>query len=83
MRPGGREDWAVKIIENFGKSLYRCIEKKPTHLTTKKCLPAQNKKKQQNKLLQEQHWTHITMQNMHQGGEKMVDMLVKQGKYAC
>ena len=40
-------------------------------------------KKQQNKLLQEQHWTHITMQNMHQGGGKMVDMLVKQGKYAC
>ena len=47
MRPGGREDWPIKIIETSGKSLERCIVKTDpfngNQCLDKTCLPAQNK----------------------------------------
>jgi hypothetical protein len=47
MRPGGREEWPIKIIETSGKSLERCIVKTDpfngNQCLDKKCLPAQNK----------------------------------------
>ena len=47
MRPGGREEWPIKIIETYGKSLERFIVKTDpfngNQCLDKKCLPAQNK----------------------------------------
>ena len=46
MRPGGREDWPIKIVETAGKSLERClVTADPFHgnkCSDKSCLPARN-----------------------------------------
>ena len=46
MRPGGREEWPIRIIETSGKSLERCIVKTDpfngNQCSDKNCLPAQN-----------------------------------------
>ena len=50
LRPGGREEWHIKIIEMAGKTLERCLVKvdpfNGNRCTDKSCLPAQNPKKQ-------------------------------------
>ena len=47
MRPGGREEWAIRIIETSGKPLERCIVKTDpfngNQCLDSKCLPAKNK----------------------------------------
>ena len=46
MRPGGREDWPIKIVETAEKSLERClVTADPFHgnkCSDKSCLPARN-----------------------------------------
>ena len=46
MRPGGREEWPIKIIETSGKSLERCLVKTDpfggNKCLDKNCLPSQN-----------------------------------------
>ena len=46
MRPGGREEWPIRIIETSGKSLEHCIVKTDpfngNQCLDKNCLPAQN-----------------------------------------
>ena len=46
MRPGGREEWPIKIIETSGKSLERClVQNDPfdgNKCLDKNCLPSQN-----------------------------------------
>ena len=48
MRPGGRESWAIKMIETAGKSLENCLVKtdpfEGNQCSDKSCLPANNPK---------------------------------------
>ena len=48
MRPGGRESWAVKMVETAGKSLEKCLVKtdpfEGNQCSDKSCLPANNPK---------------------------------------